>query len=155
MISTYATISQALASGKGREREKRYRVKPRRCLWTQGENTDFIPQKTTHHDSTACPKCKSTDITQIDTKKRNMVSISPPPQEYNVTEYISHKYTCKSCKKTFENDGKLAPRGQFDATVIKSIVSMFSKRMPYNTIKESLREQYGLQISNNLVLSIL
>ncbi len=83
-----------------------------------------------------------------------MVSI-PPPQEYNVTEHILHKYTCKSCKKTFENDGKLAPREQFDATVIKSIVSMFSKRMPYNTIRESLREQYGLQISNTTVLSIL
>ncbi len=79
----------------------------------------------------------------------------PPPQEYNVTEHILHKYTCKSCKKTFENDGKLAPRGQFDATVIKSIVSMFSKRMPSNTIRESLQEQYGLQISNNLVRSIL
>ncbi len=72
-------------------------------------NTDFIPQKTTHHDSTACPKGYSTDITQIDAKKRNMVGI-PPPQEYNVTEHILYKYTCKSCKKTFENDGKLAPR---------------------------------------------
>ncbi len=61
-----------------------------------------------------------------------MVSV-PPPQEYNVTEHILHKHTCKSCKKTFENDGKLAPRGQFDATAIKSVVSMFSKRMPYNT----------------------
>ncbi len=83
-----------------------------------------------------------------------MVGI-PPPQEYNVTEHILHKYTCKSCKKTFENDGKLLPRGQFDATVIKSVVSMFSKRMPYNTIRESLQEQYGLQISNTTVRSIL
>ncbi len=136
--------------------EKEKNTKPNRggVFGHKGKTQTFIPQKTTHHDSTACPKCKSTDITQIDTKKRNMVGI-PPPQEYNVTEHILHRYTCKSCKKTFKNDGKLLPRGQFDATVIKSVVSMFSKRMPYNTIRESLQEQYGLQISNTTVLSIL
>ena len=34
-------------------------------------------------------------------------------------------------------------------------MSMFSKRIPYNTIRESLAEQYGLHISNNIVQSIL
>ena len=120
----------------------------------KGQIQIFNPEKTIHCKSTHCPKCKSTNIIQISTKKRNMVSI-PPPQRYNVTEHILHRYACNSCEERFENDGNLLPTGQFDGTVIRDIVNMSSKRMSYNTIRESLAEQYGLHISNNIVQSIL
>ncbi len=123
---------------KGKRTRKRKKIlnQTEEASWDTGKTHTFTPQKTIHHNSTVCPKCKSTDITQIGTKKRNMVSI-PPPQEYNVTEHILHKYACKSCKKTFENDGKLSPRGQFDVTVIRSIVNMFSKKKCNTTQSEN------------------
>jgi len=109
----------------------------------KGATQKFIPQRTTHHKSSACPRCSSTNITAIKTKKRIMVSI-PPPQQYEVTE---HRYSCQTCHNEFQNDGNLPPQGNFDGSVIRSVVDMFSKRMPHDTIKQSLQEQHGLHIT--------
>ena len=120
----------------------------------KGATQKFTPQKTTHHRLSACPKCNGTNITQIKTKKRVMVSI-PPPQQHVVTEHVLHRYNCQTCHVTFQNDGNLPPTGNFDGSVIKSVVNMFSKRMPYDTIRASLQEQNGLHITNTTVQSIL
>jgi len=120
----------------------------------KGATQKFIPQKTTHHELSACPKCHSTHITQIKTKKRIMVSI-PPPKQYITTEHVLHRYSCRTCDNEFQNDGNLPPTGNFDGTVIRNVVDMYSKRMPYDTIRESLDQQHGLQISNTTVQSIL
>ena len=120
----------------------------------KGATQKFIPQKTQHHELSACPKCNSTNITQTNIKKRTMVSI-PPPQPYEVTEHILHEYNCKTCNKTFQNDGNLPPTGDFDGSVIRNVADMYSKRMPYGTIRASLQEQHGLQISKTTVQSIL
>ena len=120
----------------------------------KGATQKFTPQHTTHHESSACPRCNSTSITAIKTKKRIMVSI-PPPQQYAVTEHVLHKYNCRTCNVTFQNDGNLPPIGNFDGSVVRNVVDMFSKRMPYDTIKQSLQEQNGLHITNTTVQSIL
>jgi len=70
-------------------------------------------------------------------------------------EHVLHRYNCQTCHVTFQNDGNLPPTGNFDGTVIRSVVDMFSKRMLYGTIRESLDQQHGLQISNTTVQSIL
>lgn len=120
----------------------------------KGATQIFTPQRSLHHESSACPKCNSTHITQTDTKKRTMVSI-PPPQPYEVIQHVLHEYSCKSCHNTFQDDGSLPPTGNFDGTVIRSVVDMYSKRMPLSMIRDSLQEQHGLQISNTTVQSIL
>jgi len=120
----------------------------------KGATQKFIPQRTTHHEQSACPKCNGTNITQIKTKKRIMVSI-PPPQQYEVTEHVLHRYNCQTCDNEFHNDGNLPPQGNFDGTVIRSVSDMYSKRMTYDTIRESLQEQHGLHITNTTVQSIL
>ncbi|MGI0060816.1 MAG: IS66 family transposase [Nitrosotalea sp.] len=120
----------------------------------KGATQKFIPQRVQHHELFACPKCHGTSITQIKTKKRIMVSI-PPPQQYEVTEHILHKYSCQTCNVTFQNDGNLPSQGSFDGSVIRNVVGMFSKRMPYDAIRASLQEQNGLHITNTTVQSIL
>ncbi|PJC50443.1 MAG: hypothetical protein CO032_04800, partial [Nitrosopumilales archaeon CG_4_9_14_0_2_um_filter_34_16] len=120
----------------------------------KGATQIFIPQRTTHHELFACPKCHGTNITQIKPKKRTMVNI-PEPQPYTVTEHILHRYNCQTCNVTFQNNGNLPPQGSFDGSVIRNVVDMFSKRMPLSMIRESLDEQHGLQISNTTVQSIL
>ena len=120
----------------------------------KGATQKFTPQKSLHHKLSACPKCYSTNITQIKTRKRIIVSI-PTPQPYKVTEHISHNYNCKKCNYSFENDGNLPPTGIFDGTIIRNVVDMYSKRMPYDTIRSSLQEQNGLHITNTTVQSIL
>ncbi len=59
-----------------------------------------------------------------------MVSV-PPPQQYKVTEHILHRYNCQTCHNEFENDGSLSPIGNFDGSVIRNILDMYSKK---NTI---------------------
>jgi len=49
----------------------------------------------------------------------------------------------------------MPPTGNFDEIGIRNVVDMFSKRMPMNTIKQSLQEQHGLHITNTTVQSIL
>lgn len=120
----------------------------------KGATQKFIPQRVQHHELFACPKCHGTDITQIKPKRRIMVAI-PPPQQYEVTEHILHRYNCKNCNVTFQNDGNLPPTGNFDGTVIRNVADMYSKRMPYDTIRTSLQEQHGLRITNTTVQSIL
>ena len=120
----------------------------------KGATQIFTPQKTAHHELFACPKCHGTNITQIKTKKRIIVSI-PPPQQYEVTEHVLHRYNCQTCHNEFQNDGNLPPQGNFDRTVIRNVADMYSKRMPYDTIKQSLQEQHGLHITNTTVQSIL
>ena len=155
-LSYYENAHTPPSKSPQRKKSKENDDKPNRggIRGHKGQTQIFNPEKTIHCKSTHCPKCKSTNIVQISTKKRNMVGI-PPPQKYNVTEHILHRYACNSCEEKFENDGNLPPTGQFDGTVIRNVVSMFSKRMPYNTIRESLAEQYGLHISNTTVQSIL
>lgn len=120
----------------------------------KGATQKFTPQKTTHHKLSACPKCNGTDITATKTKKRVMVAI-PPPQQYVVTEHVLYKYNCQTCHNEFQNDGNLPPTGNFDRSVIRRVVDMFSKRMPLSMIREALDEQHGLQITNTTVQSIL
>lgn len=120
----------------------------------KGATQKFTPQKTQHHELSACPRCHGTNITAIKTKKRIMVSI-PPPQQYVVTKHVLHKYSCRTCNNEFQTDGNLPPIGNFDGPVIRSVVDMFSKRFPYDTIRESLQEQNGLRITNTTVQSIL
>ena len=78
-----------------------------------------------------------------------------PPQQYVTTKHICHEYYYKSCNISFQNNGNLPPRGNFDRAVIRSVVDMFSKRMPYAMISESLREQNGLHLTNTTIQSIL
>ena len=120
----------------------------------KGATQKFIPKKTQHHELSVCPKCSSTRITQTNIKKRIMVSI-PPPQQYEVTQHILHKYRCHTCHNEFQNNGNLPPTGDFDGSVIRNVADMYSKRMPMNTIKQSLQEQNGLHITNTTVQSIL
>lgn len=49
----------------------------------------------------------------------------------------------------------MSPAGSFDGSAINEVADMFSKRMPYEMIQESLNERYGLQISCTTVQSIL
>ncbi len=120
----------------------------------KGATQKFTPQKTQHHELSACPKCHGTNITAIKTKKRIMVSI-PPPQQYEVTKHVLHRYSCRTCNNEFQTDGNLPPIGNFDGPVIRSVVDMFSKRLPYDAIRASLQEQNGLHITNTTVQSIL
>lgn len=141
---------------KAEKRQNRENGKSNRCgiQGHIGATQKFIPQKTQHHELSACPKCHGTNITAIKTKKRIMVSI-PLPQQYVVTEHVLHKYSCRTCNNKFQNDGNLPPIGNFDGSVIRNVADMFSKRMPYDTIRESLQEQNGLHITNTTVQSIL
>ena len=123
-------------------------------LGHKGATQKFIPQKTAHHELSACPRCSSTNITQIKPKRRIMVAI-PPPQQYEVTEHVLHRYNCQTCHNEFQNDCNLPPTGDFDGTVIRNVADMYSKKMPYDTIRTSLQEQHGLHITNTTVQSIL
>ncbi len=83
-----------------------------------------------------------------------MVEI-PPPTQYIATEHVLYQYNCKNCSDSFKTDGNLPPCGCFDASAIREAVSLFSKRMPYDTIRVTLQERYGLKISCTTVQSIL
>ena len=119
-----------------------------------GRTQKFNPTKTQHHKSDTCKTCGSADISQTKTHKRVMVEI-PPPIPYVVTEHILYQYNCKNCSDNFKTDGNLPPCGNFDASAIREVVSLFSKRMPYDTIRITLQERYGLEISCTTVQSIL
>ena len=120
----------------------------------KGATQKFIPTSTQHHKSSECPKCGSTNILQTKTRKRVMVGI-PQPLSYVTTKHVLYQYNCKKCSDDFQTDGKLPPCGNFDGSAIREIVSMFSKRMPYDTIRVTLQERYGLKISCTTVQSIL
>jgi len=120
----------------------------------RGATQKFMPQKIQHHESSDCPKCGSSNICKTKTKKRAMVGI-PAPLPYTVTEHILYQYNCKNCDCYFQTDGNLPQHGSFDGSAIRNVVNMFSKRMPYDMIRETLQEQHGLQISNTAVQSIL
>jgi len=119
-----------------------------------GRTQKFNPTKTQHHKSDTCPKCGSADISQTKTHKRVMVEI-PPPVPYDTTEHVLYQYNCKNCSDGFKTDGNLPPCGSFDASAIREVVSLFSKRMSYDTIRITLQERYGLEISDTTVQSIL
>ncbi len=119
-----------------------------------GGTQKFTSMSTIHHKSDTCPKCGSADISQTKTHKRVMVEI-PPPIPYVVTKHMLYQYNCKNCSDSFKTDGNLPPCGSFDASAIREVVSLFSKRMPYDTIRITLQERYGLKISCTTVQSIL
>ncbi len=83
-----------------------------------------------------------------------MVKI-PPPTPYGITEHVMYQYICKNCSDNFQTTGNLPPHGCFDGSVIREVVSLFSKRMPYDTIRITLQERYGLEISNTTIQAIL
>ena len=84
-----------------------------------------------------------------------MIVEIPPPTQYIATEHVLYQYNCKNCSDNFKTDGNLPPCGSFDASAIREIVSLFSKRMSYDTIRITLQERYGLKISCTTVQSIL
>ena len=45
--------------------------------------------------------------------------------------------------------------GNFDGSAIHEVVGMFSKRMPYDTIRITLEEKYGLSVSCTTIQAIL
>ena len=57
----------------------------------KGATQKFTPTSTTHHKSSECPKCGSTNIFQTKTRKRVMVEI-PQPVPYNITEHVLYQY---------------------------------------------------------------
>jgi transposase len=120
----------------------------------KGATQKFISQKTQHHESSGCPECGSLNIRKTKIKKRIMVGI-PEPRPYTVTEHILYEYDCKDCDSHFQTDGNLPPQGSFDGSAVREVTNMFSKRMPYDMIRESLNERHGLQISCTTVQSIL
>ncbi len=119
-----------------------------------GATQKFTPTSTIHHKSNTCPKCGSVNIIQTKIHKRVMVEI-PQPASYITTEHVLYQYNCKSCSDNFQTNGNLPPCGNFDASAIREVVSLFSKRMPYDTIRITLQERYGLKISCTTVQSIL
>jgi transposase len=120
----------------------------------KGATQKFISTNTVHHKSSECPKCGSADIFQTKTRKRVMVGI-PQPIPYVVTEHVLYQYNCESCSDDFQTDGNLPPCGNFDGSTIREVTSLFSKRMPYDTIRITLQERYGLIVSCTTVQSIL
>ena len=74
------------------------------------------------------------DITQTKIHKRVMVEI-PPPVPYIATKHVLYQYNCKNCTDSFKTDGNLPPHGCFDSSAIREVASLFSKRMPYDTIR--------------------
>jgi len=120
----------------------------------KGATQKFIPTKTKHYYSSNCPKCGSSEISKIKTSKRIMVGI-PEPLPYTVTEHVLCEYDCNTCHKHFQTDGNLPPHGCFDGSTIREVVGMFSKRMPYDTIRITLEERYGLSVSCTTIQAIL
>jgi len=120
----------------------------------KGATQKFTPTKIQHHKSLECPLCGSANISQTKTSKRVMVGI-PQPLPYTITEHVVYQYDCNKCCNHFQTDAKLPPCGSFDASAIHEVVSLFSKRMPYDTIRITLQERYGLKISCTAVQSIL
>ncbi len=114
----------------------------------------FIPTNTNHHKSSNCPKCGSLNISQSKTSKRIMVGITQPVP-YTVTEHVVYQYDCNKCYNHFQADDKLPPHGCFDGSTIREVVGMFSKRMPYDTIRITLEEKYGLSVSCTTIQAIL
>ncbi len=119
-----------------------------------GKTQKFRPTSTKHHRSDACPKCGSENIHQTKTCKRIMVEI-PPPTPYGITEHVLNQYICMDCSDNFQTTGNLPSHGCFDGSVIREVVSLFSKRLTYDAIRATLYERYGLEISNTTVQSIL
>jgi len=120
----------------------------------KGATQKFIPTKTKHYYSSNCPKCGSSKISKIKTSKRIMVGI-PEPLPYTVTEHVLCEYDCNTCQKHFQTDGNLPPHGCFDGSAIREVINMFSKRMPYDTIRITLEERYGLSVSCTTIQAIL
>ncbi len=83
-----------------------------------------------------------------------MVKI-PPPTSYDVTEHVMYQYICKNCFDNFQTTGNLPPHGCFGGSVIREIISLYSKRLPYDAIRITLYERYGLEISNTTIQAIL
>ena len=123
-------------------------------LGHKGATQKFIPTKTKHYKSSNCPKCGSANITQTKTHKRIMVGITQPVP-YTVTEHVVYQYDCNKCCNHFQADDKLPPYGNFDGSAIREVVGMFSKRMPYDTIRITLEERYGLSVSCTTIQAIL
>ena len=120
----------------------------------KGATQKFIPTKTKHHYSSNCPKCGSSEISKIKTSKRIMVGIHEP-LPYTVTEHVVYQYDCNICCNHFQADDKLPPHGCFDGSTIREVINMFSKRMPYDTIRITLEERYGLSVSCTTIQAIL
>lgn len=141
---------------KSQKKDRKQSGKPRRGgkAGHKGATQKFTPTSTVHHKSDACPKCGSEDIIQTRTYKRVMVKI-PPPTSYSATKHVLHRYNCKNCSDDFQTTGDLPPRGSFEPSVIREVISLFSKRMSYDTIRLTLEERYGLKISCVTVQSIL
>jgi len=120
----------------------------------KGATQKFIPTNTKHHCSSNCPKCGSSNISQTKIHKRVMVGI-PQPLPYTVTKHVVYQYDCNKCYNHFQADDKLPQYGCFDGSAIREVINMFSKRMPYDTIRITLEEKYGLSVSCTTIQAIL
>jgi len=123
-------------------------------LGHKGATQKFISTNTKHYKSSNCPKCGNANISQSKTSKRIMVGI-PEPVPYTVTKHVVYQYDCNKCYNHFQADDKLPPHGCFDGSAIREVVGMFSKRMPYDTIRITLEERYGLSVSCTTIQAIL
>jgi hypothetical protein len=83
-----------------------------------------------------------------------MVGI-PQPLPYTVTKHVVYQYDCNKCCNHFQADDTVPPHGCFDGSAIREVINMFSKRMPYDTIRITLEERYGLSVSCTTIQAIL
>lgn len=83
-----------------------------------------------------------------------MVGI-PEPSPYAVTEHVVYRYGCNKCSNHLQADDTLPPHGNFDGSAVREVINMFSKRMPYDTIRITLEERYGLSVSCTAIQAIL
>ncbi len=131
-------------AGRGRGGQKGRTGKTRRFT-----NPDTVKR----HTACNCPDCNSTQIAQTGKTRTKNTAEVPPPQEYFVVKNIVPEYECQKCGKVF--DATNLSDGAYGKSVIKHILYLATKNMPFASIREYMNTMFGLDMTEPTIQNVL
>jgi len=102
-----------------------------------------------------CPDC-GTELGDPFSVETKVIEEIPEPQPIIVTEYKIAHYTCPHCQKeVVATDADCPKEGRFGNNAIaQATLLKYEDRLPHRKIRNSLKRQYGLDISAATILDL-
>ena len=102
-----------------------------------------------------CPDC-GTELGDPFSVETKVIEEIPEPQPIIVTEYKIAHYTCPHCQKeVVATDSGCPKEGRFGNNAIaQATLLKYEDRLPHRKIRNSLKRQYGLDISAATILDL-
>ena len=106
------------------------------------------PDKQVDVTKDRCPDC-GTELGDPFRVESKIIEDVPEPQPVTVTEYEIAHYTCSCCQKeVIATDAGCPKEGIFgNNTIAQAALLKYEDRLPHRKIQNTLKRQYGLEVS--------